>query len=259
MRRNEHRRSWPGLVASLAIACSSAPPPAGEGPTSTDEGTRPLTTGGTTAGGSGPIGSSGPAGEDGSGSGSTSLPGLTFTSGDPTTDSGGSNIPMPEAVDYELCELDWPPSANVVGTTPDGPFNGLYAWFGWLTCNGDGLSPTLVLLEDPAELAAAVAVSPSGDAVPTPSVEWYLFGACSPTEGWVGEGNVTVYLRTDGPWHQAGGQIEIFDTHRIFDVVDPDDPPRMHGYISIHEGEWDLEGEFRAAYCGPLTYPLGCE
>jgi hypothetical protein len=117
----------------------------------------------------------------------------------------------------------------------------------------------LVVVEDPADLAAAVMVSPSGDAVPTPSIEWYLFGACSPEGGWVGEGNVTVYLRTDGPWHQAGGQIEVFETHRIFDTVDPQDPPRMHGVLTIDEGEWSVAGEFTAHYCGPLSYPLGCE
>ncbi|MCH9687471.1 MAG: hypothetical protein K0V04_38910 [Deltaproteobacteria bacterium] len=248
-------RSTLFFVLLASLACGSDP---GQPATSETGTTAPATSNATAVASTG-VASTTTAGAESTGS-ETTTPGFTTVSPtDGETDTQGGNTPVPEEVDYELCELDWGPSAMVTGTTPDGPFEGLYAWFGWLTCNGDGISPTLVLLEDPADLAAAVAVSPSGDAIPTPSVEWYLFGACSPVGGWVGEGNVTVYMRTEGPWHQAGGMIEIFDTHRIFDVVDPNDPPRMHGFISIHDGGWDIEGEFTAAYCGPLSYPLGCE
>jgi hypothetical protein len=185
-----------------------------------------------------------------------------FTTEPPDSDSGegGSNVPTPESIDYTFCELDAPPTASVVGMTPEGPFEGLYAWFGWLTCNGEGVSPTLVLVEDPADLAAAVMVSPSGDAVPTPSLEWSLLGACSPNAGWVGEGATFFYARTNEPWHSAVGTIAIHETHRIFDAQDPDDPPRIHGALTVQGTEgWELSGEFTAHYCGPLSYPLGCE
>ena len=177
----------------------------------------------------------------------------------PEASSTTSVLPAPAEIDFEFCETDAPMNANVVGETPDGPFNGRYAWFGWLMCNGEGLSPTLVIVEDPADLQAAVQASPSGDAVPTPSLEWYLFGACDPSGGWVGEGHVTVYMRTDGPWEQTGGQIEIFETYRIFDEVDHDDPPWMYGEITAMEGDFSISGDFTAAYCGPLAYEIGCE
>lgn len=201
-------------------------------------------------------------------SGSTSG-GTTDTDGwtdgpDPTedsgTDTGGGPQSAPDVIDYETCELDWGESASVVGQTPQGPFDGRYAWFGWITCNGEGLSPTLIIAESPDDLAAAVAQNPSGDALPKPSLEWFLFGACSPDGGWVGEGKVQVYLRHDGPWDLGEGLIQVSETYRIFDEVDPDDPPRMSGHIAITKQDgWDIEGDFEAAYCGPLSYALECE
>lgn len=187
----------------------------------------------------------------------TGGPDPTETGGDET---GGGQQVAPEIIDFETCELDWPESASVVGTTPQGEFNGKYAWFGWILCNGEGLSPTLVIAEDPADLIEAVQTDPDGDAVPKPSLEWFLFGACSPAGGWVGEGKVQVFLRHDGPWDFGEGLIQVSDTHRIFDNVDPDDPPRMTGHIEIQNQDgWDLEGDFEAAYCGPLSYSISCD
>jgi hypothetical protein len=176
------------------------------------------------------------------------------------TDETGGNPPVaPENIDMEFCELEWGESADVIGDGPNGPFNGKYAWFGWILCNGEGLSPTIVIAEDPADLADAVAQNPMGDAVPKPSMEWFLFGACSPDAGWVGEGKVQLYYRHDGPWELGEGILTITDTHRIFDDVDHDDPPRMSGNIDITFEDWSLEGDFEAAYCGPLSYAINCE
>jgi hypothetical protein len=181
----------------------------------------------------------------------------------PGDEAGQVDIPnpyAPEVIDTELCELDWPMSADVSGTTPAGDYNARWAWFGWLTCAGEGLSPTLVLLDDPTALADAVALQPTGDALPYPSMEWYLFGACSPNDGWVGEGNVTFYLRDESEWHQAQGWVTIESSHRIFEDLDPNDPPRMRGTIRVQDGDqWNVEGTFEAAYCGPLSYDLGCD
>lgn len=178
-------------------------------------------------------------------------------------DDGGI-VSAPETIDFEFCETGIVPNAAVSGTTPNGAFDGRYAWFGWLTCDGEGVSPTLVIVEDPADLEAAVGLSPNGGAVPKPSLEWFLLGACSPEGGWVGEGKVTVYLRDDdADWRQVSGNLEIEMTERIFDDLDPENPPRMHGSLFVagnlpgQEG-WSIDGTFSAAYCGPLSYDLDC-
>ncbi len=177
-----------------------------------------------------------------------------------TDDTGDDPQYGPDVIDYETCELDWGESADIVGETPQGPFVGKYAWFGWVTCNGEALSPTLVIAESAEDLALAVAQNPMGDAVPKRSMEWFLFGACSPAGGWVGEGKVQVYLRHDGPWDLGEGLIQISETHRIFDDVDPKDPPRMVGHVAVQYQEgWDIEGDFEAAYCGPLSYAINCD
>lgn len=234
------------LAAALALASCRASPGSSE-----TAGADETSTGGD---------ATGTSTETGTGSGSdgwTDGPDPTETTG---TDTGGGPQTAPDVIDYETCELDWGESANVIGETPQGTFEGRYAWFGWITCNGEGLSPTLVIAESPDDLAAAVALEPMGEAVPKPSMEWFLFGACSPDGGWVGEGKVQVYLRHDGPWDLGEGLIQISDTYRIFDEVDPEDPPRMSGHIAITKQDgWNIEGDFQAAYCGPLSYAISCD
>lgn len=162
-------------------------------------------------------------------------------------------------IDFEFCELEAGPNAAVVGTTPDGTFDGRYAWFGWLMCEGEGISPTIVIAESPDDLAEAVLQNPDFNATPDRSIEWYLFGACGPGDEWVGSGHVTAFLRDNGEMQQGGGFIQITDTHRMFDELDPDDPPRMTGIIRVDSDGFDVEGEFTAAYCGPLAYQIGCD
>lgn len=180
---------------------------------------------------------------------------------DSDSETGDDGIPVgPELVDYETCIVDpGAPTADLIGETPLGPFSGQYAWFGWLTCNGDAISPTLVIGESPQDLADALAIAPSSGAVPKPSLEWFLLGNCSPENGWVGEGGGGVTLRTDGPWELGNGVFAITQNYKLFEPVDPDDPPTMRGELAMGDGEWSLSGEFTAVYCGALSYPLdGC-
>lgn len=181
--------------------------------------------------------------------------------GESDSETGDESVPVgPEIVDYQTCIVDpGQPTANLIGETPAGPFSGQYAWFGWLTCNGDAISPTLVIGESPQDLADALAIAPSSGAVPKPSLEWFLLGNCSPENGWVGEGGGGVTLRTDGPWELGNGVFAITENYKLFEPVDPDDPPTMHGELNMSEGEWSLAGEFTAVYCGALSYALdGC-
>ncbi|HVI03837.1 MAG TPA: hypothetical protein VM869_34325 [Enhygromyxa sp.] len=177
------------------------------------------------------------------------------------SETGDEGVPVgPAIVDYETCIVDpGAPTANLIGETPLGQFSGQYAWFGWLTCNGDAISPTLVIGESPQDLADALAIAPSSGAVPKPSLEWFLLGNCSPENGWVGEGGGGVTLRTDGPWELGNGVFAITQNYKLFEPVDPDDPPTMKGELAMNNGEWSLSGEFTAVYCGALSYPLdGC-
>lgn len=177
------------------------------------------------------------------------------------SETGDEGVPVgPEVIDYETCIVDpGAPTATLIGETPVGAFNGQYAWFGWLTCNGDAISPTLVIGESPQDLADALAIAPSSGAVPKPSLEWFLLGNCNPDNGWVGEGGGGVTLRTDGPWELGNGSFAITENYKLFEIVDPEDPPTMKGELSMSDGAWALSGEFTAVYCGALSYPLdGC-
>ena len=163
-------------------------------------------------------------------------------------------------VDYETCIVDpGAPTATLTGHSSLGPFDGQYAWFGWLTCGGKAISPTLVVGEDPQDLADALAIAPSSGAVPKPSIEWFLLGHCSPADGWTGEGGGGVTLRTDGPWELGYGSFAITSNYKLLDPVDPADPPTITGNLSLYEGDWLMSGEFTAVYCGALSYALaGC-
>ncbi|MFO7562641.1 MAG: hypothetical protein R6X02_08345 [Enhygromyxa sp.] len=180
---------------------------------------------------------------------------------DSDTETGDEGVPLgPEVVDYATCIVDpGAPTAELIGETPLGSFSGQYAWFGWLTCNGEAISPTLVIGERPEDLADALAIAPSSGAVPKPSLEWFLLGNCNPDNGWVGEGGGGVTLRTDGPWELGYGSFAITQNYKLFEPVDPEDPPTMKGELSLAEGGWTLSGEFTAVYCGALSYALdGC-
>lgn len=184
-----------------------------------------------------------------------------FTDSSGGEETGGSQNPNgPEVIDLEFCEIDTPGTADINGFTAAGPYAGRFAWFGWMTCNGEALSPTLVITETLEQLETAIQINPSGDAVPQPSLEFNLFGACDPSEGWVGEGIVTLYLRDASGWQQGRGRFGITQTHRMFDELDPFDPPRMQGVLEVDDeiNGWRLDGEFTAAYCGPLSYALDC-
>jgi hypothetical protein len=166
----------------------------------------------------------------------------------------------PEIVDYETCIVDpGAPTADLIGDSPIGAFNGQYAWFGWLTCSGKAISPTLVVGESPQDLANALAIAPSSGAVPKPSIEWFLLGHCNPAEGWTGEGAGGVVLRSDGPWEIGYGYFAITSNYKLLDPVDPEDPPTISGALLLDEDGWGIDGEFTAVYCGALSYALeGC-
>lgn len=220
----------------LAAACTSPPEPADEaGGTDTETGT-----------------------DEGADDWADSL-----EDDDEGTSETGSEVPLgPELIDYETCIVDpGAPTASIVGETPDGPFSGQYAYFGWLTCEGEPLSPTLVVTETPEALAAAVAELPrgaQGGALPLPSLEWVLLGNCNPENGWTGKGGGGINLRTEGGDSLGFASFSLIENYKLFDPVDPEDPPTMHGTIFFGDG-WTLEGEFTAVYCGALSYEFeGC-
>lgn len=197
----------------------------------------------------------------GSESGTTEANDWADSLDDSDSETGEEDDPVgPEIVDYATCIVDpGAPTADVIGETPLGPFSGHHAWFGWLTCNGKAISPTLVIGESPQDLADALAIAPSSGAVPKPSLEWFLLGNCNPDNGWVGEGGGGVTLRTSGPWELGYGSFAITENYRLFEPVDPEDPPTMKGQLSMNEGGFVLGGEFTAVYCGALSYALdGC-
>lgn len=225
-----------GLVLSPALACSSSP--AGQ-----DNGTDETETTSTSSE---------------SGEAEANDWGDSLDEGDSET---GDDVPVgPEVVDYATCIVDpGAPTADLIGETPLGPFSGQYAWFGWLTCNGKAISPTLVIGESPEDLANALAIAPSSGAVPKPSLEWFLLGHCNPEDGWIGSGGGGVTLRTDGAWELGYGSFAITENYKLFEPVDPDDPPTMKGEVVLTDSGWAVAGEFTAVYCGALSYALdGC-
>lgn len=231
------------VLAAAALACTS--PPASEdsdeaGPETGESGTRD--------------------GGSGSDTGAEDWADSLDESSDTGSDTG-AEIPVgPEVVDYETCIADpGGPTADLVGDSPLGPFSGQYAWFGWLTCEGEAISPTLVIGESPQDLEDAIALAPSGGAIPLPSLEWFLLGNCNPENGWVGEGGGGVTLRSEGPWELGYGSFAITENYKLFEPVDPEDPPTMTGELSLVEDGFSLSGSFTAHYCGALSYALdGC-
>lgn len=175
------------------------------------------------------------------------------------TDTGDPPPPGPEVVDYETCIVDpGRPNATLAGDTPEGPFSGEYAWFGWLTCDGDAISPTLVIGESPDDLAAAIEAIGDAEAgaVPVPSLEWYLLGNCDHSNGWVGKGGGAVQMRHADGDTPGYAFFSLFENYKLLEPVDPEDPPTMHGILSMGEPGWSIDGEFTAVYCGALSYPL---
>jgi hypothetical protein len=149
---------------------------------------------------------------------------------------GGPEVP---------CPMDWGATAEVVGTTPSGPFDGRYAWMGFYggECGGIRIGVT----ETP-ELDATMQL-------PAPPLIWFgkAKGSGSSFEG-AGEADVVfktasqevytkgwVDLTRVDPWPPSGS------------AIDPANYPRAEGTITVELDGFSLKGAFTAPYCAHMN------
>ncbi len=267
------------LVLSVLIACNPVPP-GGEPGTTTGASTTsgetdgvssssvastPTTTGGTTTD---------PAtgnGADTTSTGTTALETSTTTDAVSTT-SGDTTMEPPSPTSWTgdpgddttegfvcnwndldtqgFCPLPASPSAAISGTTPLGPIDFKYAYFGLYPCDdcpsaGDGQLAFFVEPNGPMDPKSDRLVATNHI---VPRLALSLGGGETEVDG-LDEDNevIVVYMEVDIP--------SLADTNP---PLDPNVPPVLTGKLSITGGGWDVSGEFTATLCRKFDLSINC-
>ena len=168
------------------------------------------------------------------------------TDGGGPTDAGGVADAAADANDEgPPCPLDWGVSAEVVGMTPSGPFQGQYAWMGFFggECGGVRIS-----------VAEAPKLNPETQ-LPAPPL--ILFGRSASSGGtFEGAGETDVAFITASNEVYVKGWLEL--THvdpgpLPASEIDPNKYPRAEGTISVDGDGFSLTGSFTAPYCAYMN------
>jgi hypothetical protein len=172
---------------------------------------------------------------------------------DAATDAFAADVTEPEDVVTEdvvtdpprACELGWGATASVTGTTPFGPFDGRYAWVGWL--QGECGGPRIVIVERP------LGERPDGWGFFDPDPPRLEFGAPYDRDAgsFVGSGTLDARFITATTEERISALVQ---TTRADEPDSPFGPfadyPRIEGNIAIES--WGLSGSFVAPYCAPF-------
>lgn len=168
------------------------------------------------------------------------------TDGGGSTDAGGATDAAADANDQgPPCPMDWGVSADVVGATPSGSFQGQYAWLGFFggECGG---------------LRISVAEVPGlnlDTQLPAPPL--LLFGkGKGGGSTFEGAGETDVAFITASTEVYAKGWLEL--THvdpwpQSDDAIDPAKYPRAEGTITVDADGLSLKGSFTAPYCAHMN------
>jgi hypothetical protein len=143
------------------------------------------------------------------------------------------------------CPMDWGATAEVVGTTPSGPFKGQYAWMGFMggECGGIRIAVT----ETPE-------LKPEAQ-LPAPPVLFFGAGANtgSSFEG-AGETYVTFQTASEEIYTKGWVDLSRVDPWPPSDSsIDPANYPRAEGTISVEGDGISLKGSFTAPYCAHMN------
>ena len=191
----------------------------------------------------------------------------TTTTAPPDTsldDDTGPKPPMSVPVPPGLqsgCPPIPPPNTSVVGETPLGPFNGTRAYFSFVDFDNQIGWLILEVFDDSADLAKNLAeaeqftqfsTGPGFHAEPSQQ-----FTDQNPF--WQGfDDNVWVVVRAGGVESGLSVSVDITGIAGSWDVLDPDNPPRLLGTIGPGLDRFKLEGPFNAVFCehfGVLVFP----
>ena len=267
------------LVLLLPIACNPIPPGSEPG-TTTDAGTTSGETDGisSSSAASAPTTTSDSAntteiGADTTGTDttletSTTTEAVSTTSGDPTmeppsptswtTDPGddtteGFTCNWKDNPDAEgFCPKAAAPNASLSGTTPLGPINFKFAYFGLL--DECGFCPyasggTVAFFNEPGGPE-----DPGSDSL---TITHYLSAYFDLTR----EGEHISVDPFDGYSEVvlAYTDVHVPDVAETNPPLDADSPPTLSGKLSITGGGWNVSGEFTATLCRPIETIIYCE
>lgn len=166
--------------------------------------------------------------------------GLTDAGGmaDAATDGGNAGPEVP-------CPTDWGVTAEVVGTTPSGPFKARYAWMGFM--GGECGGVLIAVTETPG-------MKPETQ-LPAPPL--ILFGEGDGTGStFVGAGETYVTFKTASQEVYTKGWVDLTRVDpwpQPDSAIDPANYPRAEGTISVDGDGFSLKGSFTAPYCAHMN------
>lgn len=172
----------------------------------------------------------------------------------PAPDAGGptdAGVIVDAAVDADdagpevPCPMDWGVTAEVVGTTPSGPFKAQYAWMGY---QGGECGGILIGVTETPEVKPETQL---------PALPLILFGegdgSGSTFEG-AGETSVSFWTASQKVYTKGWVDLTRVDPWPPLDSpIDPAKYPRVEGTISVDGDGFSLAGSFVAPYCAYMN------
>jgi hypothetical protein len=150
-----------------------------------------------------------------------------------------------------FCPKAAAPNASLSGTTPLGPIDFEYTYFGLLA--GCVYCPyaaegAIVFFNEPDD-----PMDPGSDSLTVsnrfgPDLDLSLAGKHVHVDGFDEYSEVIVVFM----------DVHVPDVAETNPPLDPDSPPILSGKLSITGGGWNVSGEFTATLCRPLDVNLNC-
>lgn len=181
----------------------------------------------------------------------TSDPGTTDV---PKLDLPPQPAPLPDGIGND-CPDEFPGGTKIVGETPFGSFASTRAYFGFQNFSGHAGDLHLLFLDDSADLVTArfeleqtghIELGPGAESTPPHKFT-------DSNQFWQGSELATVTMVAGGQFSELLVQVTVDGPLGSWDVVNPDDPPRLHGSVAAATDEFPFDGPFDAVYCDFMT------
>jgi hypothetical protein len=148
---------------------------------------------------------------------------------------------LPDAPQFPPCPIDPAPNASVAGTTPQGSFNGRFAWLG--KAEGECSSSIFIVVSEVSDMMPR-----SSFAKPSPPLLQFYRRGSSASGVALGamEGEVT-FVAPDRRETRTQGTVNL--TYAEFPGRNAS-PARAEGGIELVADGFTISGRFVAPYCG---------
>jgi hypothetical protein len=205
------------------------------------------------------------------GTGGTSGTEDTSTTGTGTTEDGSSSFTTSESEsttedmkfdvggipDVKMvmtaCPVDLGETATTNGSTPFGPYDGKYAWYGWWggECSG---GHHIVITEELDQFEWFVTHHEMVDVDQLMDGLHITLTDDSWTQNWQGTGPAQFRVFSGAQQHELDGTVTITAIDE-FPWVEPDENPypMFEGTFDATGNGWDLTGTFTAPWCSNIT------